>query len=332
MNTLICLLSAAVASPQMGPLQCAEPVANKGDLKSGPALAHTFELTNRGTGTLTITKVEASCGCLRQSLTSGVLLSGEAAKLTIEVNTLTQPAGQNRWQATVNYKVEAPNSPAQPGEMLLQITATLTREIVLDPPQLAFSTTSGASQNLTLKDTRVKPLKVIKASTSSPFLTAEPGPRIDAPNGEHNQTIAITLLEQAPVGHRDETVILLTDDPDYPELRVPVRVLKRASASVIATPETVSVRFGADQAEISSLVRLSSTDGKPFGIATAESDHPAVTLKWSKETGTVGAVRVIIGESSANQSGSCKVRVKLNDPMQPEIVVSVNWIGAKKER
>ncbi len=46
------------------------------------------------------------------------------------------------------------------------------------------------------------------------------------------QEVVVKLAAAAPAGHRDETVVLLTDDPLYPELRVPVRVTKRAKAAV----------------------------------------------------------------------------------------------------
>ncbi|HEV3383705.1 MAG TPA: hypothetical protein VG097_02755, partial [Gemmata sp.] len=213
-----------------------------------------------------------------------------------------------------------------------QITATLTREIILSPPQLGFSTTAGASQTLTLTDQRARPLKIIKASTSSTFLTAEIGPRVDAAGGVHTQTVSVKLSEGAPTGHRDEAIVLLTDDPDYPELRVPVRVLKRVAGAAIATPETVSIRFGSDQSEVSTPVQIRGADGKPFSIASAESDHPGVTVKSSMGTGAVGVVRITITESAAMQSGSCKVRVKLGDASGSEIVIPVNWISVKKDR
>ncbi len=332
MYTLICLISVTLANPQVPPLHCPEVVAAKGELKSGPALVHSFELTNRGTGTITITKVEASCGCLRQSLTSGVLTRGETAKLTIEVNTLTQPEGKNRWQITVAYKEETPNTPAQTGDILLQITASLTREIIINPPQLGFSTSTGASQTITLTDRRVKPLNIIKATTSSVHLNAEPGPRVESPNGEHSQTVTVKLSEDVPAGHRDETIILQTDDPDYRELRIPVRVLKRIAGAVVASPESVSVRFGNDQSEISTLVQLRRADGKPFSISSTDSDHPGVTVKSSKEIGTVGVVRITITESSAVQSGSCKVRVKVAETPGQDVEIPVKWVTAKTER
>jgi hypothetical protein len=332
MNTLICLLSVALAEPPAQLLHCPESVAAKGDIKSGPALVHSFQLTNRGTGILTITRVEASCGCLRKSLKSGVLSPGETSLLTIEVNTLTQPAGQNRWQVTLGYKVEQAGAPVQTGEILLQLTATLTREIVVDPPQIGFSTTSGASHTITLTDSRAKPLSVLKTTSSSPHLVAEVGPRVDSASGEHKQTVSVKLKEDSPPGERDETIVLVTDDPAYPELRIPIRVLKRVPGAVSVSPESVAIRFGAGQTDISTLVQLRSIDGKPFSIQGAESDHPGVTMKWSKEQGTVAAVRITVTEAASAQSGNCKVRIKLGDAPGQEFVVPVSWIAAKKEK
>jgi len=43
--------------------------------------------------------------------------------------------------------------------------------------------------------------------------------------------------------------------------------------------------------------RVRTADGKPVGVANAESDHPAVTLKWSPGSGPVAAVRVTVAGS-----------------------------------
>ena len=55
----------------------------------------------------------------------------------------------------------------------LQITATLSREIAVTPPQVAFSTAGEASQALVVTDARAKPLTVLKAASSSPHLAVE---------------------------------------------------------------------------------------------------------------------------------------------------------------
>lgn len=321
MNTLICLLTVGIGNPPAVALQCPTPLAARGDVKGGPPLAHTFELTHRGTGTLTITKVEAGCGCLRQTLTAGVLQPGESTKLTIEVNTLTQPAGPNRWQIVVGFKSESPGSAAQTGECLLQITATLTHEVSVNPPQLGFSSAGAASQVLAVTDTRAKPLSVVKAAASSGHLAVEIEPR----SAGKPQHVTVKLAADAPVGQSDETVVLVTDDPAYPELRVPVRILKRPAGGVAANPESVAVRFAAGQNEISTLVQLRTGDGKAVAVASAESDHPGVAVKYAAGSNAVAVVRVTITEAASAQSGSCKVRVKLTEPAAQEVVIPVVW-------
>jgi hypothetical protein len=324
MNTLIFLVATGVGNPPAGPLQSDAAVAAKGAVKGGPPLHHTFELTHRGAGTLAITKVEAGCGCLRHSLAKSVLSPGESTRLTLEVNTLTQPDGPNRWSIAVAYTVESPGAPAQTGQVQLEITATLSREVSVHPPQLGFSTTGAASQVLEVKDTRVKPLTVLKTTTTSPHLSATIAAAGTA------QQVTVKLAADAPVGHRDEAVVLHTDDPAYPELRIPVRVLKRAAGTVRPAPESISLRFAPGQTELATLVQLRASDGKTIAVASTECELPGVTVKHSTGAGAVAAVRVTVTETAAVRSGSCKVRVKLAQPAGEEIVIPVAWTVSMK--
>jgi hypothetical protein len=331
MNTLILLLATGVGNPTPAPLACAAPNAARGEVKGGPPLTHAFELAHRGAaGTLTITKVESGCGCLRRDLQRASLQPGETTALTIEVNTLTQPDGPNRWQVAVGYKLETPGAQPQVGELLLQITATLSREVSVVPAQVAFSTTGEASKVLTLTDTRGKPLNVVRAVASSPHLKAEVAPRQGEPAKPTTQKVTLSLTADAPAGQRDEAVVLQTDDPAYPEFRVPVRVEKRAAGAVVANPESVAVRFAAGQGDVSALVRLRAADGKAIAVGGAESDHPGVLVKWSPDAGAVAAVRVTVTEGAAAQAGSCKVRVRLSAPNAHEVVIPVAWTAVKK--
>jgi hypothetical protein len=108
--------------------------------------------------------------------------------------------------------------------------------------------------------------------------------------------------------------------------------LKRIAGAVVASPESIAVRFGNDQSEVSTLVQLRRADGKHFSISSAESDHPGVTVKSSKDIGSVGVVRITINESAAIQSGSCKVRVKVAETPDQDVEIPVKWVSAKKER
>lgn len=330
MNAILLLAAVGLGEPPAPPpLHCPAPVAAKGEVKGGPPLSHTFDLTHRGpAGTLTVTKVEAGCGCLRRSLSATTLGPGETTKLTVEVNTLTQPDGPNRWQLVVGYRLDVPGDPAagRSGELPLTLTATLSREVAVTPPQVAFSAAGEATQTLTVTDRRAAPLKVVRAAGSSPHLTASVRPRADAaPGRPAAQEVVLTLSADAPAGQRDETVVLVTDDPLYPELRVPVRVLKRSPDAVTAVPDEVAVRFAAGQDEVSVLVQLRAADGRPVGVAGAESDHPGVAVKWVAGARPVAAVRVTVKAQA--RAGGCTVRVKLAEPAGREVVVPVTWGG-----
>jgi hypothetical protein len=326
MTILVFLLAMGVGDSPDAPLSCPTTVAAKGNVKGGPPLLHTFELTHRGPGILTITEVKAGCGCLRQALTTRVLSPGETARLTLEVNTLTQPDGRNRWPIVVTYKVESPGTPGQTGTLLLQITANLSREVTITPPQFGFSTTGGASQVLIVKDQRSRPLSVVKSTTTSSHLAVEIGTR----ESGKGQSVTVRLSPSAPVGNRDEFIVLLTDDPEYPELRIPVRVQKRAQQDIRVAPESVVMRFAPGQNELSTLVQLRATDGKPIEVSNVESDVPGVTVRAGSGTGTIGVIRVTVTETAAAQSGSCKVRVRLAQPAGEVLVIPVAWTRAMK--
>jgi len=325
MNALILVSALALGQPPAS-FHSPAPVAAKGDVKAGPPLVHTFELANATAGTVAITKVESACGCLRRALGAETLATGQKTQLTVEVNTLTQPEGQNRWQVAVGYTLTAPGGQPEAKELLLQINANLVREVAVSPPQLAFSTAGAADQTITITDKREKPLTVTKAATSSDFVTVEVAQAGGMPRA---QGVVVKLSATAPAGHRDELVVLYTDDPAYPELRVPVRVLKRAAGTVIATPDAVSARFAPGQTEVSVLVQLRAPDGKAFAIAGAECDRPGVQVKHSTGSAALATVRVTVPQTVATDAGRCTLRVKLADGAG-EVALPVSWTAAKK--
>jgi hypothetical protein len=210
------------------------------------------------------------------------------------------------------------------------MTATLTRDIAVSPPQVAFSSTGAVSQALVVTDKRAKPLTVTKALASSPHLSVDIAQPANAAAGQpRTQSVTIKLGATAPAGHRDEIVVLYTDDAECPELRIPVRVLKRPAATVTATPEEVTFRLAPGQTEGSALVQLRAPDGKAVSVAGADSDHPGVKVKHSTGSGAVATLRITIPEAVAAQPGRCTVRVRLSEPAG-EVAIPVTWTGGKK--
>jgi hypothetical protein len=330
MLPILAALSLA-ATPAAGPLEAAAPSADRGEVRTGPQLVQVFALTHRGdAGTLTVTSVEAGCGCLKQTLSREVLRPGETAQLTLTVNTLTQPPGPNVWRAVVRYRVIDPgDGPAPPpvrpdSELELKVSARLIQEVSVTPPMLAVSTTAATTQTVTVIDRRTSPLTVRAATTGSPHLTATVRPA--AGTSPRTQAVDVTVTDDYPPGQSDETLVLLTTDPTCPELRVPIRVTKRKPGAVSVTPDAVEVRFARGQAEASALVQFRRPGGGVLRVERVESDHPAVRAKWPTTAGPVATVRVVVDrEKAGGRGGRAEVRVLLADTTGEAVVLPVAW-------
>lgn len=319
--TLTLVLLAAVpgqtpATPVApGPLRAAAPVADKGQMMSGPPLAHTFELTHTGSaGLVSLTGIDAGCGCLKAEATPRVLKPGETAKLTVTVNTLTQPEGPATWTGSVKYTVDG--GPQQ--EVNVKMTAKLVREIAVSPPMLAVSTAGAVRQVITVSDRRATPLTVTKASATNPAFAVEVKPVTDG-----KQEIVLTAAE-LPAGSHEDTLTLVTDDPACPELRVPVSVRKRAAGELTATPDALAIRLNPKQAETSAAAVIRA-EGKPVAIQKVECAKAGVTVRHSEGSGPVATVRVVVDPAKAGAAGATEIVVTLAEPPGKTVILPVTW-------
>jgi hypothetical protein len=309
------------------PLASPAPAADRGEVRTGPPLTHTFELVHAGPAPIIITGVESACGCLKPTVSKNNLQPGERAAVTVTVNTLTQPPGANTWTTRVRYRAAAATPSVLPdAELELKLSAKLIREVSVTPPSLAVSTSSEATQTLTVSDVRAAPLTVLSAATTSPHMTATVRAATTA-DGVRSQAVELTVTKAYPPGQAvDEAVVLRTNDPGCPELRVPVKVTKRAASDVVASPEQPEVRFARGQAEASVLVQVRRPDGKAVRIAKVECDHAAVRGRWPDDAVAVAAVRLSVDAAKAcGRSGEAVVKVTLADPPGRELVVPLKW-------
>ena len=131
MNLILLALLFGASDPAP-PLQSVGPnVIDGGTARTGPPLTASLTLTHRGEqGTVTVTAVEASCGCTAPTLTSRRLRPGDATDFAISVNTLTQPAGVHTWKATLRYCFTPDDPQAKPQDF--DATLAVKADLVLD--------------------------------------------------------------------------------------------------------------------------------------------------------------------------------------------------------
>ena len=104
-------------------------------VRAGPGSLR-FPLVNDGVQPIEITEVKASCGCpLKLRLSKQVLEPGEQGWVEVEVNTLSQPVGPNARRVDLKYRVGD-----QPAAAAVLITATLSKDISVEPAALTIST------------------------------------------------------------------------------------------------------------------------------------------------------------------------------------------------
>ena len=190
------------------PLVANSPVIDRGEAKIGQQLVETFTLTNRSATPISITNVQSSCGCLEPKLDRRDLQPNESTKLTVEINTLSQPAGQMNWPVRVQHSA---------GTLELALCATLVSEVKIEPAATVFRIRQARSVTVTVADTRAKPFRVMAVGASMQQVHAE----VTSTEGNAS-TIRVTATPNGSSGTQKGFVWITTDDPLYPQIRVPV--------------------------------------------------------------------------------------------------------------
>ena len=317
------LLLAATLCADPAPLAIEAPAVDLGERTANKPLVHAFRLKNTGSAPLTVTEVTGVCGCVRQALGSRTLNPGEGTELTVGINLLTQPEGPNTWKLAVRYRTDA--DPPATGERVVQIAAKVRKDVAVEPVALMLSAEREITGALTVIDRRGKPLTVTAARLGLRDVRAEVKPAADA-GGQRSQRIELTVTDACPPGQYADEVCIDTDDPEYTDLRIPLRVVKKAAATgVQVSPGSATLRFARDQATASALVRLRDADGRTVEVEKAESDHPAIACKWAAGPGAMATLRVTVELTDARAAGVGVVTVRVKGPSPETLLIPVSW-------
>jgi hypothetical protein len=323
MNTILLFLAAAATTHAPAPLQAEAPIVDRGEIRAGTILDQAFTLKNLGRDEITIADVEVGCGCLRPRVSSTTVAPGASTEVRVEVNTISQPAGANAWKVTVRYLRGPDNKTAHELELIQK--ARIVREINVDPVALYLSIDRETSHAITISDRRAKPLTVSEARCGHKHVKTQLSAVGVNARGERIQQIHVTVSDECPSGFHSEVVQLLTDDPDYRELRIPLTIVRKAPGQVTATPESITLRLGQGQKAASGLVRLRDPDDRTVVVEKLEVDDPALRTKWAPGPGSMATLRLGIDLPGERASGIGSVRVYVKEPKPQILVIPVVW-------
>jgi hypothetical protein len=317
------VLLAWCATDARADLHFPETAADAGQVYTGKELAHTFVFVNQGREPVEIVAARASCGCLTPRLDKRVYQPGERGELRLEVNTFTQPAGPHAWTVAVRCR-----SGADSTEVGLRLTAHLVTEVSVQPAALILFTDKPVSHELVLTDVRAQPLTATDVRAGLPGLQASVGEQGRDPLGHAVQKIRLAVTEECPEGRHEDFLQILTDDPGYRDLRVPVTVVKRARQRLAATPGEVTLTAPPGQPAPSRIVLIRDNDDQGVVIDKVEADDPAVTCQWAQGPNKMATVRVRVDRAQIRgNSLHATVQVHVSRPQPDVLLIPVTFMS-----
>ncbi|HSW44418.1 MAG TPA: redoxin family protein [Phycisphaerae bacterium] len=182
----------------------------------GPALSHTFTLSNPGTADLNITRVTSGCGCTRTGEYPNVLKPGESGKITFTVTTTSFRGPFSKMPAIYS------NDPVKP-ELRLTLKGDAKRYVDVTPTFISYGTLVGKEpivKTVKLTNNSETPLQVtMDPSSSTPPFKFELVETI--PGKEFDLTVTAGPVWGDP-GLKRAMVLLKTNIEPEKEIRVSV--------------------------------------------------------------------------------------------------------------
>jgi hypothetical protein len=288
------------------------------DIRGG-ILSRRFAFTNDGPEKIEITGLHASCGCTRPRLETLAYSPGDKGELVMEINTLTQSAGDHAWTVQVTYRAGG-----ELREQTVRLVGHVVAEVQVQPAALTVFTDHPFEHTLVVTDTRAKSLKIAEVRASSPYLKPHVGEPSHDDKGRWTCSVKLEVGGDCPEGRHEERIDLITTDPDYADLRVPVIIVKQTKQRLTAAPDPVVLSIPAAQPAPSRLVVIRDHDEQPVVIDRVEADDAALSCTWSEGPNTPGAVRVRIDPKQLREGGlHSAIHIHISKPLETTLTVPV---------
>jgi len=310
------------------------PKFDFGNVDEGPDIHHNFHISNQGRGKLIVTNVGTSCGCTAAVLKKHgtakdsdeaatlpvTLLPGEGGSIKATYHTQGRPG-----HATKVITVSS-NDPTNPN-FQLQLDMTVLREVDVTPERVylySLHHKEAKASAVTLLGKPGIPLKVLSAEGINKLVTVDGiVPYTDEATKRSGAVVNFTVPVTAPIGPLNEEILIKTDHPKKPEIKVPL--VGEVEGRVVLEPKSIYLQA---RQEVPMVVRLRVNDPKGFAIRSVRSEKHLVRPSIKKTTGPDGIDQfemsvVTIKNVPAESDGKDRILISTNDQDQAEIAVDV---------
>ena len=174
-------------------------------------------VTDTGNGTLIVRKVTSDSPFVQAALASTTTTQPLSYPITVVLRQGT-PVGELRTKITVY------SNHAKEPVLEVPVSAVVVGDIDVFPDQFFLGLLKkgqSASKKLTLSTTSDEPLTIQKIDNPCDYVIVTAAPEVEG----KKYTITATLKGAAPVGLTKQVVVVHTNDPDQPEIKIPLFTL-----------------------------------------------------------------------------------------------------------
>lgn len=191
-----------------------------------------FRFRNRGGQPVTLKEVRPSCGCLQPLVSGKEFAPGEDGQIILRMRPANESPGKKEYYADVVY------ADPEPREVRITFKLELPERGIMVKPRavLVYQLSDERTiQELKVLDSRDKPARILDVTVNSELVAVQLGERRPGETGGIESIVQVMVDGKVSPGRHDAVITIATDDPDTPELRVPV-IIQGPRASDAAKP------------------------------------------------------------------------------------------------
>lgn len=301
-----------------------KPVHEAGTVPTGEQIVHDFVIENQGKAVLELTEVHPACGCTVAQF-DRTIAPGASGKVhaVLDTSTFAGPISKGITVLT--------NDPANP-RLELTVKATIQPHLIADPGYARFiqaqhSDPGVVSQRIWTPS--FEDLEILDVTSPYPFVTVRHKPitgeddRAEKGKGNQHHLDIVLDYTEAPIGTLAEYVVVRTNHPQQPELKIPVSGFVRPL--VVLTPDKAD--FGAialDEDGAFGSIYLKHYGNVPLEISNAEATVPGIEIAIEAlEAGKEFKVRVELPPDMPKGPFAGTIRLTTNNPRKPTVEIPV---------
>ncbi len=208
-----------ISSPPRPALAFDQYLVDLGPTQPVVELQGKFRFRNRGTKPVALKEVRPSCGCLQPLVSGKEFAPGEDGQIMLRMRPANESPGKKEYYADVIY------TDPEPREVRITFKLELPERGLMVKPRaiLVYQLSDEKTvQELKIIDSRDKPARIKDVSVNNPLVAVELGERRPGEAGGIESIVQVMVDGKVSPGRHDAVITVLTDDPDTPELRVPV--------------------------------------------------------------------------------------------------------------